>query len=407
MPVYRYQARGSHGDSIVGELEAVNADTVASQLLDNGLVPVNIDPVEPTSAAELKWERLFAEKVKDTDLIQFSRQMYSLLKAGVPILTALTGLQQTTRNTALSTAIGGLFDSLRSGRDLATAMSEHPQVFNLFYISMIKVGETSGSLDAVLLQLAKYLERDKKTKEQIKSAIRYPMFVIAAIGLALVIINLFVIPEFASLFAKLGGELPWASKILMGVSQFTVRFWPVLLLLTVAAVSGTRYYLGTVEGRYLWDKTKLKLPLVGCLIHKATMARFTRLMAMSMRAGVPLITGLTVVARALDNTYVEDRVLNMRSGIERGESINRSATTVGIFDHLVLQMIDVGEQSGALDNLLQEVAEYYELEVGYELDRISASIEPILTVVIGVIVLILALGVFLPMWNIANVALQK
>jgi len=297
--------------------------------------------------------------------------------------------------------------SLESGRDLATSMNEHPKVFNMFYVSMIRIGETSGNLDAIFLQLAKYLERDKKTRDQIKSAVRYPVFVLASIVAALAVINLFVIPAFSKVFAKYDADLPWATNILMATSNLTLNHWPEILTALVGGVIWLRYYLGTEKGRYLWDKRKLKLPLVGDLIQRATMARFARLFSMATRSGVPLITALTVVARALDNKFVEARVLSMQTGIERGESISNTASATGMFDHLVLQMMSVGEQTGSMDELLQEVAEYYDSEVEYELERLSAAIEPVLTIVIGIIVLILALGVFLPMWNIANVALHK
>jgi MSHA biogenesis protein MshG len=297
--------------------------------------------------------------------------------------------------------------SLESGRDLAASMSDHPTVFNMFYISMVRIGETTGQLDAIFLQLAHYLERDKKTRKQIKSAVRYPTFVVTAIGIAMVIINLFVIPVFANMFAKYDAQLPLVTRVLLGVSEFSVAYWPYILVGMVGAGYGFYHYIQTEKGRYLWDKKKLALPVVGKLIYRATLARFARLFSMALNAGVPLITALTVVARALDNVFVEDRVLGMQGGIERGESISRTAAASGMFDSLVMQMMGVGEETGSMEELLHEVAEYYDSEVEYDIEKLSASIEPILTVCIGVIVLILALGVFLPMWNLGGVILHK
>jgi MSHA biogenesis protein MshG len=237
--------------------------------------------------------------------------------------------------------------------------------------------------------------------------LRYPSFVMTAIVAALAIINLFVIPTFANVFAKFGAELPLATRVLLGVSNFSVAHWPELLALAVAMVFGARYYVGTDKGCYLWDKHKLKLPLAGDIIYRATLARFARLFAMATRAGVPLITALTVVAKALDNTYVEERILGMQTGIERGESITRTAAATGMFDALVMQMMAVGEETGSVDTLLQEVAEFYEAEVEYDIDKLSAKIEPLLTVAVAGIVLVLALGVFLPMWSLAEVAIKK
>lgn len=407
MALFQYKARGHKGDAIQGVMDAPSSDAVASQLIENGLTPVHIEPTSKPADNIIQFEKLFPPKVRSGDLIQFSRQMHSLLKAGVPILTAFSGLAEITKNETMKDTIKKVSLTLESGRDLATSMNEHPDVFNMFYVSMIRIGETSGNLDAIFLQLAKYLERDKKTRDQIRSAVRYPGFVLSSIVVALVVINLFVIPAFSKVFAKFGADLPWATNVLLTTSSFAQHHWPELLAIAVGGIIWLRYYLNTEKGRYNWDKQKLKLPLVGDLIHRATMARFARLFSMATRSGVPLITALTVVARALENKFVEARVLSMQTGIERGESISNTAAATGMFDHLVLQMMSVGEQTGSMDDLLQEVAEYYDSEVEYELERLSSAIEPILTIVIGIIVLILALGVFLPMWNIANVALHK
>ena len=403
MPLFQYKARGRRGDAIEGTMEAVSTDAVAAQLIEGGITPIDIQAAKVGTSKEINFSELFPEKVTDTDLIQFSRQMYSLTKAGVPMLSALNGLSQSTKNKTLAEAIRGVTESLEAGRDLATSFSEHPEIFSLFYISMIRIGETTGKLDEIFIQLARYIERDKRTRDQIKSALRYPSFVIIAIVIAIAIINLFVIPTFANIFAKFGSELPLATRILLGTSTFTIEYWPKILGVLIAAFFGVKHYIKTDEGLYRWDKAKLKLPLVGDLIYRATLARFSRLFSMSTGAGVPLITALTVVAKALDNTYVEERILGMQTGIERGESITRTAAATGLFDALVMQMMAVGEETGSIDTLLAEVAEFYEAEVENDIDKLSARIEPILTVCIAGIVLVLALGVFLPMWDLASV----
>ena len=406
MPLFQYKARGHRGDSIEGSIEAVSSDAVASQLLESGITPIEIEVAKAGASTEINFGKLFVEKVTDTDVIQFSRQMYSLTKAGVPMLSALHGLSQSTKNATLAEAIRNVTANLEAGRDLATSFSDHPEIFSLFYISMIRIGETTGQLDAIFLQLAKYMERDKRTRSQIKSALRYPSFVLIAITIAIAIINLFVIPTFASVFAKFGSELPLATRVLLETSNFTVAHWPELFGVSIVAFFGVSHYIKTDEGRYRWDKHKLKLPLAGEIIYRATLARFSRLFAMSTGAGVPLITALTVVAKALDNTYVEERILGMQTGIERGESITRTAAATGLFDGLVMQMMAVGEETGSIDMLLAEVAEFYEAEVENDIDKLSARIEPILTVFIAGIVLVLALGVFLPMWNLSDVAIK-
>ena len=410
MPLYAYKARGTRGDAVEGTLEAASSDAAAARLMEGGLTPVDIVPAaEPKGAGLLNRDLndIFPPKVTLADLIQFSRQMHSLLRAGVPILTALTGLAGNTRNPTLARAIADINASLGAGRDLASSLSQHPDIFSLFYVSLVRVGETTGRLEEIFEQLAFYLEREKHTREQVKSALRYPTFVLTAIAIAIVIINIFVIPAFASTFARFGADLPLATQALMGLSSFMVNHWPALLIGLVVAFLGLRHWLRTPQGRYRWHKLQLRLPLIGPVLYQATMARFSHLFAMAQRSGVPLITALSVVARALDNDYAEERILTMRDGIERGDSITRTAAATGVFDPLVLQMLAVGEESGNLDQLLQEIADYYNREVDYAITKLSAAIEPILTIVIGLLVLVLAIGVFLPMWNLGSAVMQR
>lgn len=407
MSLFIYKARSQHGDAVEGSMEANSTDIVASHLMDNGMTPITIDPALKKIDNAIHWEKLFSEKVAAEDLIQFSRQMHSLLKAGVPILSALAGLSRSTKNKTFKQVVLDISLSLEAGRDLATSMREHPGVFSVFYVSMIRIGEATGKLDIIFRQLTLYLDRDKNTRKQIKKAVRYPSFVISAIGIAVVIINMMVIPVFAKMFAKYDAQLPLMTKVLVSISSFSLAYWPYILLTLIGMAYLINQYLKTSKGRYQWDKHKLAMPIVGNIIYRATLARFARLFSMATGAGVPLITALSVVAKALDNVFVEDRILGMQTGIERGESIARTAAASGMFDSLVLQMMTVGDETGSMDELLTEVADYYDAEVEYDIEKLSAAIEPVLTVVIGIIVLILALGVLKPLWGLAGVALGK
>lgn len=409
MPVFAYKARGSHGDAVEGTVEAASTDAAATHLISGGLTPIDIQPAseKPTGGWNRDLSELFPPKVQLVDLIQFSRQMHSLLKAGVPILSALSGLTANCKNPTLAGALAEVSNSLGAGRDLATALSQHPKIFSLFYVSLVRVGETTGRLEEIFQQLGYYLEREKKTRDRIKSALRYPTFVLVAISIAIVIINVFVVPAFARVFERFDAELPVPTRLLIGFSDFMVNHWLLLGALCLAAAGGWIYYIRSEPGRFRWHKWKLRLPLVGNVIYQATLARFSHLFAMAQRSGVPLITGLSVVGKALDNDFAEERVLAMRDGIERGESLTRTAAATGVFDPLVLQMLAVGEESGTLDQLLEEVAGYYDREVEYAVDKLSAAIEPVLTVVIGAMVLILATGVFLPMWNLGSAVMGK
>jgi MSHA biogenesis protein MshG len=406
VPTFQYKARGQRGDAIEGVIEAASTDLAASRLIEGGLTPVDIQPLKQKTGMSTDIADLFPAKVQLVDLIQFSRQMHSLMKAGVPILSALSGLAAHTVNRTLAKTLTGVMESLQAGRDLSSSMAQFPAVFSVFYISLVRVGETSGRLEEVFQQLATYLQRDKKTRDQIKSAMRYPVFVLVAILVAISVINVLVVPAFAAMFAQFGAELPLPTRILIAMSDFTINRWELLLGGGVALVAGGRMYVRSEDGRYAWHKLLLRLPLIGKILYRAALARFSRLFALVQSSGIPIVTGLSVVARALDNDFIQERVLSMRDGIERGESLSNTAAGTGIFDHLVLQMLQVGEQSGATDDLLREVADYYDSEVDYAVEKLSASIEPTLTIILAVLVFLLAAGIFLPMWDLASVALH-
>jgi len=265
----------------------------------------------------------------------------------------------------------------------------------------------TGLLDEIFIQLYDHLEFERDMRERIKTAMRYPSFVIMAMAIAIVIINLFVIPAFAKVYEGFHAELPTITKVLIGFSGFMVSYWLLMLAMVVAAAMGFRFYINTTEGRYKWDKYKFKLPVVGAIIFKATLSRFARSMALSFKSGMPILQGLNVVAMVVDNAFMRSRIEQMRDGVERGESILRTAVATGVFNPVVLQMIAVGEETGDMDGLMFEIASMYEREVKYEVATLSSKIEPILIVALGILVLILALGVFLPMWDLGKAAMHR
>ena len=405
MPAFQYKARGHRGDAIEGVIEAASTDVAATRLIEGGLTPIDIHPVEDKIGLSRDLKDLFPPKIELVDLIQFSRQMYSLMKAGVPILSALNGLSTNAKNRTLGHTLAGVIENLEAGRDLSSSLARYPDVFSVFYVSLVRVGETSGQLDEVFHQLAGYLDRELKTRKKVKSALRYPSFVITAIITAITIINIFVIPAFAQLFSSFGAQLPLPTRILVAMSDATVNHWPLLLAGGALLFGGVRFYVNSETGRYKWHKLQLRLPLVGAVLYKATLARFSRLFALVLNAGVPIVTAMSVVGRALNNEFIEERVLGMRDGIERGESVSRTAHNAAIFDHLVLQMLEVGETSGTTGELLKDISDYYDDEVDYAIEKLSASIEPTLTIALAGLVALLAAGVFLPMWDLYKVAL--
>jgi MSHA biogenesis protein MshG len=322
-------------------------------------------------------------------------------------MRALAGLQESSGNPTFRKVLQSIRENLDSGRPLSVALQRQDQVFSPFYVAMVYVGETTGMLEEIFLRLFNHLEFQEFMRNQVKSALRYPSFVLVAMAIAIVIINLFVIPAFAKVYKGFNAELPLITKVLIGFSEFMVSSWPFLLAALIGAAFAFRGYIRTKVGKYAWDRFKLRIPIAGKIILKATLARFSRSFALSMRSGVPVVQGLTLVAQTVDNSFVAERVDKMREGVERGESVLRTAINAGVFTPVVLQMMMVGEESGSLDEMMQEIAGMYQREVEYELKTLGAQIEPILILCLGVLVLILALGVFLPIWDLGQAAMKK
>lgn len=407
MAAFSYIGRNARGERVHGVLNSRDRNTVAKQLMSSGITPLDIslkqEAVKQTSLSN----NLFEERVETLDVMMFSRQMYSLLKAGIPIMKALKGFQSFTQNKALAAVIADLHTSLDNGRELSVALQQHPMVFSHFYVSMIRVGERTGTLDNVFLHLFDHLDFEKLMRDQIKAALRYPMFVLIAITLAMAVVNLFVIPVFAKMFESFGAELPFFTKLLLNFSHFMVLTWPYLLIVSVGGAFLFRHYIHTSEGKYQWDSLKLKIPIAGKIINKATMARFARSFSLALKSGLAITDTLGLIEQTVDNDFIADKIKTMQTSIERGESISYAAASSGVFNLLVLQMIEVGEESGSLDDLMTEVADMYQRDVEYEIKTLNAQIEPILIVCLGVMVLVLALGIFLPIWDFGRVAMHK
>jgi len=410
VPAFAYRGRSARGELVTGTVEASDQGAVADQLLSTGVTPVEIHPTTAAPAADSgpgALQRFFAPRVGLIDIMLFSRQMYTLLKAGVPIMRALGGLQESAINPTLRDVIADLRTSLDAGRELSSAMQRHPEVFSHFYMSIVRVGETTGQLEESFNLLFGYLDFEREVRERIKTALRYPMIVIVVISAAIAIINFAVIPAFAKIFEAAKVPLPLLTRILVKSSELFLAYWPILIGAIVLGVVAFVSYTRTEQGRYNWDRVKLRIPVAGSIILKATLSRFARGFSISSRAGVPIVQALSVVAAVVDNSYLARRVEQMREGVERGESILRTAVAANVFTPVVLQMIAVGEETGELDELMSEVAQMYEREVDYEIKNLAANIEPIITIALGILVLLLALGVFLPMWGIGNVMLKK
>lgn len=405
MPVFAYKARDAQGRPLEGTLEAGSSAAVAEQLASSGAVPLQITERAAGGTGRPRLlPRLPPPRPGITDLLLFSRQAYSLTKAGVPITRGFGQLVQTTRNPMLAAAIGEILEDLEAGRELGASMARHPKVFSGLYVNMIRVGEESGRLEEAFLRMAEHMEREQRTVNQIKTALRYPTIVVGAIAIAIFVLMTFVIPAFAGVYRSFDLTLPLPTRIIIAVADFFRAYWGLVLLGSAGAVLGFRHYIRTERGRAWWDRAKLRFPVVGEIILRGTLARFARAFAMASRSGVAVLQGLSVTSRAVDNEHIAAKIVDMRASVERGESLVRAAAATGVFTPLVLQMIAVGEETGQVDEMLEEVAEFYEREVDYDVKRLNDLLQPLLTFVMAVLVLILALGVFLPMWDLTQIA---
>lgn len=410
MAEFSYKGRSSDGRLVNGRAAGESVAQVAQRLISTGVIPIEISSIGVVAGSlnlENLGRRLGLGGVTTTDLVMFSRQMYTITRAGIPLLRGLRGLVASTHNAILRETLEDMLESLEGGRDLAASFARHPKVFPTLYVSIVSVGEATGTLDKSFQRLTEYLTQEQKMHDSVKGAVRYPIIVMITIVLAMVFMSTFVIPKFAPVFAQLKGEMPLPTRILLGSSMLVREYWMYTLAAVALCVFGVRSYLNTPDGRYKWDRFKLRLPVIGKLMYESMLSRINRSMAISLAAGMPMTQTLAVIARSSGNMFVSEKIAILASNVERGESLHRAATASGMFSPLVLQMIAIGEETGALPELLDEAAGYYEREVDHAVKNLSSSIEPILIVVVGGMVLILALGIFMPLWEVISKAGQN
>lgn len=403
MKTFRYKASDGKNRVVTGDHQALSESDVVQYLLGRQLMPLKIELLGGGDVKKQGVEGLFRRKIKTDEVILFSRQMYSLTKAGVPIIKAIRTIASATENKEMVSVLADIAIQLESGKTLSQSLTSHTQVFNDLYINIVGIGEQTGALDLAFLQIGQYLDRDKETMQQVKSALRYPVFVFVAIGIAMVILNVVVLPAFKGIFDHFKAELPLPTKILMGVSDFTVHYWWVMAVVSALSAWCVKLYFDTQKGRFWRDEKILAMPIVGKIVKKTLMERFCRSFALMNSTGVPIIQGLFSISNSIGNLFIADQLKKMYVGIEKGESVSSMAVQCGVFPPIINQILLVGEETGRIAEMLLEMAEFYEKEIAVDIKNLSSSIEPIMIAVIGVMVLVLALGVFLPMWNLAEV----
>ena len=404
MELYQYKGRNKRGDVMEGTVEAANTEGVVNWMMASGMSPISVrlkvDPLknQPNWLRAIQGQR----KLNKTDLLMLTRQLGTLLKAGIPMLQAIIGLKNGSHQPEMTKLLGSLHTSLDKGAELSAAMARHPDFFDEYYVNMVRVGESAGKLDEVFGRLYIQLDFDRRMRQKVKAVLRYPSFVFSAIVIATMIGMVYVIPAFSGIYGAMHAELPLATKILMGTSGFMARHWTTILAIIVLLALGVRYYVSTREGEYRWDLLKLRVPVVGRILVKATTARFCRSFGMAMNSGVPVVTALGLVSRVVDNAFYQERIMNMRDAVSHGDSLLRAFLASGLFSPVELQMIAVGEETGDIETMVQQLATLYQDEVEYEASQLSETLEPILLVFMAALVIVLLLGIFLPMWNMTQ-----
>ena len=396
MPTYTYKALTADGSQVSGTVEADSQPLAAMQLDKMEYIPISISEKKGMFLDELA---LKLERVKTDDLIFFTRQLYTVIKAGIPLLAGIKALEQQTENKKLKKVLGIVAKDVDRGKSFSESLSLHPDVFSELYVNMIEAGEVGGSLEEILERLILMLEFTRKTNSNLKAAVRYPIMVVCSLFAAFGVVITFVIPKFAVIFEASTVELPIPTKIMMFINFLVQNYWYYGLLIAGSLITAFYLYTSREAGRLQWDFLKLKIPVLGDVFLKVYMSRFASMLETLSRGGTSIVSALDVVSRTIGNEYIAQKIKAIAEQVKTGKGITNSLRESKIFPPLVLHMVLTGEETGALDDMLAEITSYYEREIDYTVSRMSSYIEPILTAGLGLMVLFIALAIFLPWWN--------
>lgn len=404
MPKFTYRGRNTQGYEVKGKRNAASEEALADQLIGENITPIEILPFKETFLSQFKVESIFQRnRLQQKDIIAFFVQLYTLTKAGIPLDAAVKYISESSSCQHAKEKLQEVVQEISSGHSLSQSLKTK-KLFSNLIVRLIAVGEQTGRLETVFNQIAEFVKFDDDTTKRMKSAFRYPIMVVFAVFSALIIINVFVIPSIASVFSRFDKKLPVLTKMILAISGFMVSHWHLLILATIFIIVGIKLFFRLPLGQQLKGKYSLRLPVVGRIMSMLYTSRFARTFSMIIRAGLPIDQAILLSAKSMDNYYIRDKILLVHDSLSRGEAIGQAIKKSDVFDRLVCQMIMVGEESGQLDYMLEQVSDYYDREVQYDLANLSELIEPILLLFAGGIVLILALGVFLPLWDITSFA---
>ncbi|MFC1674549.1 type II secretion system F family protein [Candidatus Omnitrophota bacterium] len=400
MANFKYKARDKFAKAVSGTIVAKDKDDAAKKLKSMDYTPVSI-----SQAKEIGAEKFLRKlkRVKPQDLNAFTRQLYSMQKAGVPLLSSFQAIAGQMNNAYFKLVIEEIARDVRGGLSFSDALKKHPQVFDEIYTNMIAAAERGGAMVGVLERLNGLIEQEIDTQQQIKAATRYPLIAFFVLCAGFLIVVTFVIPRFAALYGQFNAVLPLPTRILIGLNIVISRFWYIFFIALGVSSYAFIHFIHSQFGRPVWDNFKLKLPVLGPLLSMFIMARFTRITAMLIKSGIPILEVFDLVGRTLGNVIIARAVANIRSSVSQGKGISEPMKVTALFPPVVVQMVAIGEQTGKVDELLFSVADYYDRESGYMIKNLTTYIEPVLIFVLGMMVLLMALGIFMPMWNLIKV----
>ncbi|MBU1061359.1 MAG: type II secretion system F family protein [Candidatus Omnitrophica bacterium] len=399
MPNFRYKIRDKYGRASKGTIEGESRDSVARHLKKMGYTPTVIKEQSSAFKKYNPFEKLF-RRVNMEELIVFTRQLMTLQHAGVPILVSLESIREQSTNAYFKDVIGEITRDIESGKSLSESISKFTNIFSEVYINMLRAGEAAGILDNVLDRLANLLEQEHDLNMKIKQATRYPLLVLLTISIAFPLVVMFIIPKFSVLFMRFNTQLPLPTRVLLGLNFVLVHYWMFIIIGIVFLVGAFRYFINSKVGRPLWDSLKLKTPIFGLLILKISMSRFSRLTSVLSASGISIIDTLYIVKDAIGNRIIANSVENIIEGVKEGKGLAEPMKVSGLFPSIIVQMVKIGEETGKIDELLLRVSDYYDSQISYTVKNLTVLIEPVLIFVMGIMVLVLALAIFMPIWNL-------
>jgi type IV pilus assembly protein PilC len=398
---YAYKVRDKQGKLVTGTLEAESVTVVAGKLRSMGYVPVSIETSDKPKGVqrEIRIPGL-SGRIKIKEVAVFSRQFATMINSGLTLLRSLSILSEQTENKELARIIGEVRKDVERGSALSTALAKHPKAFSRLYVAMVRSGETGGSLDAVLQRLATTIEQQVALRRKVKSAMTYPIVVGVIVVLILVAMLIFVVPMFKGMYNDLDAKLPTPTLALLAISNALKKLWFLVFGAAGGAIYAAQRYIATPPGRRRWDAFKLRAPVFGQLVHKTALARFCRSLAALVRSGVPILDALDIVSETAGNTVVAEAAIAAQAAVKAGDSLARPLEAHSVFPPMVTQMIAVGEETGALDEMLEKIADFYDAEVEATVDALTSLIEPLLIVVMGVAVGGMVIALYMPMFSI-------